>query len=321
MTRADSGAPPPGDPDAAERLAQQLLASARHDAPGTGARRRTLAAGFAALEARERISFRPALIGAAGLGVAAAAVFALFFREPAARVADVRPETPAPAQSPASQQEREAEPLRPCPEVVVARGDAPLIEDWELQDSALLRADGRSGVWLTFDDGTSKQNVASSSQLEPSRITGGHSRHGLHLSGGHFTEWGVTFGTDLATGACYDASAYDGVEFWAKGPAAVYVGVQIIDVQSPKFGGFCGGEGCYNSHRKRLSLSRTWQRYSVRWSELGQLHSGGRRPLDTQRIRFLEFTILPEDTPFDVWLDDVSFISKGGASSAEKSSP
>jgi len=321
MTRSDSGAPPPGDPEAEERLAQQLLASARYDAPGSGARRRALEAGFAALEARERISFRPVLIGAAALGVAAAAVFALFLRDQPARVADVRPETPAPAQSPSPEPRREAEPLRPCPEVVVARGDAPLIDDWELEDSAILRADGRSGAWLTFDDGTSKQSVASSSQLEPSRITGGRSRHGLHLSGGHFTEWGVTFGTDLATGACYDASAYDGVEFWAKGPAALYLGVQVIDVQSPKFGGFCSGDGCYNSHRKRVNLSASWQRYSVRWDELAQLHPGGRLSLDTKRLRFLEFTILPEDTPFDVWVDEVSFIPKGGAPSAEKSRP
>lgn len=319
MTRSGSGAPPPGDPEAEERLARQLLASARYDTPGPGAERRALAAGFAALEARERFSVRTVLIGVSGLGVAAAAVFALFFREPATRVADVRPETPSPAQSLRPEPERNAEPLRPCPEVVVARGNEPLIEDWEQQDSAVSKVDGRSGSWLTFDDGTSKQNVASASQLSPSRIAGGRSRHGLHLSGGKFSEWGVSFGTDLATGACYDASAYDGIEFWAKGRVALYVGVQVIDVQSPKFGGFCEGSDCYNSHRKRVDLSATWQRHTVRWSELSQLNSDGRRPLDTKRIRFLEFTILPEDTPFDVWLDDVSFISKSSAApSVEK---
>ena len=322
MTTSGSGAPPPGDSEAEERLARQLLASARYDAPGPDAERRALEAGFAALEARERFSARPVLIGVAGLGVAAAAVLALFFREPAARVADVRPETQAPAQSLRAEPKRKTEPLRPCPEVVVARGDEPLIEDWEQQNSTVLKVDGRSGSWLTFDDGTSKQNVPSSSQLSPSRIAGGRSRHGLHLSGGKFSEWGVTFGTDLATGACYDASAYDGVEFWAKGRVALYVGVQVIDVQSPKFGGFCEGSGCYNSHRKRVDLSATWQRHRVRWSELAQLNPDGLALLDTKRIRFLEFAILPEDTPFDVWLDDVSFIAKDStALKPEKAKP
>jgi hypothetical protein len=312
MSSSDSGAPPPDDPDVEQKLAAELLASARLDAPGAGARRRTLEAGFAALDARERFSLRPIVIGAGGLAVAAAAVLALFLRAPA-RVADVRPELPPPSEAKPAEPKKDAEAPRPCPEVVVARGHEPLIEDWEDEGSALLRADGRSGAWLTFDDGTSKQNVASASQLQPSRLTGGRSRSGLHLSGGRFSEWGVTFGTDLATGACYDASAYDGIAFWAKGEVAVYVGVQVIDVQSPKFGGFCKGDGCYNSHRKRVNLSPAWQRHVVRWSELEQLHPASRFPLDTKRIRFLEFTILPEDTPFDVWLDDVSFVSKPGS--------
>jgi hypothetical protein len=309
MSSSGSGARPPDDPGVEEKLAAELLASARLDAPGAGARRRTLEAGFAALDARERFSLRPILIGAGGLAVAAAAVFALFLRAPA-RVADVRPELPPPPEVKQAEPKKDADAPRPCPEVVVARGHEPLIDDWEDAGSALLRADGRSGAWLTFDDGTSKQNVASSSQLQPSRLIGGRSRNGLHLSGGRFSEWGVTFGTDLATGACYDASAYDGIAFWAKGEVAVYVGVQVIDVQSPKFGGFCSGDGCYNSHRRRVNLTPAWQRHVVRWSELEQLHPTSRFPLDTKRIRFLEFTILPEDTPFDVWLDDVSFVSK-----------
>jgi hypothetical protein len=309
MSSSGSGAPPPEDSVIEEKLAAELLASARLDAPGPGARRRALEAGFAALDARERFALRPILIGAAGLAVAAAAVVVLFLRAPA-RVPDVRPELPPPSEAKKSEPKKEVETRRPCPEVVVARGNEPLIEDWEEQDSAALRLDGRSGNWLTFDDGTAKQNVASSSQLRPSRLSGGRSRYGLHLSGGRFSDWGVSFGTDLATGSCYDASAYDGIAFWAKGEIAVYVGVQVIDVQSPKFGGFCSGDSCYNSHRKRVNLSPTWQRHVVRWSELEQLNPSGRFPLDTKRIRFLEFTIMREDTPFDLWIDDVSFVTK-----------
>jgi hypothetical protein len=312
MTKSSSGAPPPDDVE--RELAERLLGSARYDGPGPSARRRTLEAGLAVLEARAPARrSRTVLAGLAGMSVAAAAAFALFSRADGAKMADVRPETTLPAHSTSEKTKQVVTPPRPCPEVVVASGKEPLLENWEERDSLLLRADGRSGNWLTFDDGTGKQNVASSSQLLPSPIVGGRSRQGLHLSGGRFAEWGVAFGTDFATGACYDATAYDGIEFWAKGPAAIYVGVQVIDVQSPKFGGFCEGEGCYNSHRKRVGLGADWQRYSVRWEELQQLNPRQRVPLDIKRVRFLEFAVFPEDTPFDIWLDDVSLLPKDGA--------
>jgi hypothetical protein len=49
----------------------------------------------------------------------------------------------------------------------------------------------------------------------------------------------------------------------------------------------------------------------VRWDELEQLNPSQRIPLDTKRIRFLEFSVHPEETPFDLWLDDVSLLPKG----------
>ena len=86
----------------------------------------------------------------------------------------------------------------------------------------------------------------------------------------------------------------------------------MIDVQDEKYGGFCKAEpDCYNTHRKLVALSKTWKHYVVRWEELAQLYKAG-PPIDfdPRRVRFLEFGIGPESTPFDVWIDDVSFVKR-----------
>lgn len=293
------------EPQKPELLAAELLASAKLDRPSAEARERALRAGLDALPRRatRRKFWTSAAAMTVSLGVAAGG--AVYLRAPRERPPEVRAE-PAALRASASS----APPLRPCPEVVVASGSGALLEDWEHPGAALRHSDGRSGAWLTFDDDTAKQSFPNGAQLVASLVQNGRSRHALHLRGGHFTDWGVVFGTDLATGACYDGSAYAGVEFWAKGPARIQVGVQQIDVQSPKFGGFCEGEGCYNSHRKSIELDKTWRRYVVRWDELRQLRPGGVIPFDVRRMRFLEFAVLAEDTPFDIWVDDVSFLPR-----------
>jgi hypothetical protein len=170
--------------------------------------------------------------------------------------------------------------------------------------------DGRTGNWATYDDGTGKQTPPDKSPLFPARIAGGRgtSTRALHLFGGKFKNWGVTFGAELASAACYDASAYGGIEFWAKGPGVIKVGFQMIDIQDEKYGGFCKTD-CYNTHRKVIELSKNWKHYSVRWDELHQLYKAG-APLafDPSRVRMLDFGIGPEATPFDLWLDDVEFV-------------
>lgn len=314
-----------------QSLAASLLRSAKLDQPSDAARESALRSGLEAL--------RPNAAGAAGTArprsragatmaaaLALVAAVALYARSQRGSGPDHDPELRAetPAQSASGKTSAQLAEARtshsspappptakkPCPEVVVASGSAPLIDDWEHSGAALLRNDGRAGAWLTFDDGTAKQNFPNGAQLIAATVQGGRSRHALHLRGGRFTDWGVVFGSDFANGACYDASAYAGIEFWAKGPARILVGVQIIDIQSPKFGGFCEKDNCYNSHRKTIELDRTWKRYDVRWEELEQKRPEGIVPFDVRRMRFLEFAVWKEDTPFDIWLDDVSFIKR-----------
>jgi hypothetical protein len=304
----------PSDSEDAE-LARLLLRSAKLDVPERAAQERALARGLGALGAERRERKR---IGVAVVGVvlAAAAAVALWLHrgEKPAEVAAERLTTAASAPSapaaPASARGPAAPP--PCAALVVAKGDAPLIEDFEHDDSWVLAADGRKGSWITYDDGTGKQVPPSRSALFPSRIPGGRgtSKHALHVVGGRFTDWGVTLGTELADAACYDASAYAGIEFWAKGAGKIRVGLQMIDVQDVRYGGLCQSN-CYDTHKKVIELTSTFRKYVVPWEDLKQLYVAGPPvTFDPRRVRFLEFGIPPESTPFDVWIDDVSFVPR-----------
>ncbi|HTQ03557.1 MAG TPA: hypothetical protein VMI54_06860 [Polyangiaceae bacterium] len=301
----------PVDAEQAE-LESLLLRSAKLDVPPVSGREAARQRGLEAIGERLRARARRRWAVTGGV-LAFAAAIALYVSRPSSpshvsaervREAPHRPDPAPTAPLPVA-------PPR-CAALVVAKGDAPLIEDFEHDDSWVLNADGRKGSWITFDDGTGTQSTPSRSGLFPSRIPGGRgaSKQGLHVTGGHFNDWGVTFGTELADAACYDASAYAGIEFWAKGPGEIRVGMQMIDVQDVKYGGFCQAD-CYDTHRKIIELSPSFQKYVVRWDELHQLYVAGPPvAFDPRRVRFLEFGIAAKDTPFDVWIDDVSFVSR-----------
>jgi hypothetical protein len=296
------------DPSAEEkRIEGLLLRSARLDVPGDGAKRRALEAGLAALGQRY-LAPRSLLTAGTVLALAAGAAFFFVTRRPAER----RVESVTPERVPQTAAPKPITTKSACPKLVVARGDAPLVDDWEEDDSLVFPRDGRGGNWATYDDGTGKQTPPDKSPLFPSRIAGGRgsSTRALHVFGGKFTNWGVTFGAELANAACYDASAYAGVSFVAKGPGVVKVGLQMLDIQDVRYGGLCKTD-CYNAHRKVIELSKSWKEYTVRWEDLHQLYEAG-PPLafDPSRVRFLEFSIAPEDTPFDLWVDDVAFVSR-----------
>jgi hypothetical protein len=89
----------------------------------------------------------------------------------------------------------------------------------------------------------------------------------------------------------------------------MYVGLQSIDVQERKFGGFCAKD-CYNTHRAPVELSGGWRHHSVRWEELQQQTPAGKIAFDSKRVRHLELYFLADDTPFEIWLDDIEFIPR-----------
>jgi len=199
----------------------------------------------------------------------------------------------------------------PCAHPVKAEGTAPMIDDLEDRNSRILLQDGRDGFWSSFNDGTGTQQPASGAPWHPTLIPGGRgsSRYAMHTKGGVFTGWGVSSVVSLVENGCYDASAYAGVSFYARGPGRVKVFVQMSETVPVEHGGSCE-HNCFDSHIKAVELGRRWQRYTVVWHELSQQGFGPPVTFDPKRLKAIVFGFGPEDTPFDYWIDDLSFVSR-----------
>lgn len=162
---------------------------------------------------------------------------------------------------------------------------------------------------MVYNDGSGKQAPPGLSPLHPERIPKGRagSLYGLHTSGGKFSVWGAMFVGSFTDGGCYDVSAYSGVEFWARGNTRIHLTVSVIDDIETQSGGLCTGGNCYSSPSPAFDLVPKWQKYAVSWLELARLNQPGKVAFDPKRVVSLNFSIHREDTPFDVWVDDVRF--------------
>lgn len=204
--------------------------------------------------------------------------------------------------------------LRPaCPNIVRAEPTLALIDDMEDGDASILARDARFGAWRLVFDGTGSVTPFAGN-FEPAAIPGGRgaSQMALHVTGGKLREWGAFATASLTPAGCYDASAYAGLEFWARGSQRLRIGVVMMDVVSTLVGGPCA-ENCNQSHVAVIELSADWKQYSLRWADLEQERSPampqqkGYVELDLRRLSSVTFGVSPDDTPFDVWVDDLAF--------------
>jgi hypothetical protein len=299
------------DPDADV----ELLGSARLDVPNPA--RRQAAMDEVVRRYRERRRARRLSTLAAGVGVAALAAGWLLSargRAPAPSLL-AEPEQPSASAAPAVARSASAsptsDPLARCTPAVAALGDAPLIDDFEDGDARVLLSEKRAGYWVVFNDGTSTQQPRPGTNFRADRIPGGrgNSRFGLHVRGGKFTDWGASVAAELAPRRCYDASVYAGLTFWARGRGSVRVAAKMTQTVAEEFGGTCLTK-CFDSHLTRRTLTPTWQQYTVLWEELAQAGFGQAVPFDAASLYSIELSMLPEQTPFDFWIDDVAFLPR-----------
>ncbi len=192
----------------------------------------------------------------------------------------------------------------PCAERAVATGAQPLIDDFEDSDDSLPALEGRVGFWRWAREidapGTAPALIP---VPRPDATRANHLA--LHVKGGLLVDWGATVEVNFRPG-CYDASKYVGITFQARGPGRIYVAPREVGVIPIAEGGTCDHD-CHNPHVAKVDLDGAWHTYQVRWSDVRQ-RGVGKPPLDPQRLNSLAFLIRPEDTPYDVWLDDVRFM-------------
>lgn len=294
-------------------LASRILERLREDA-----QRQRLLEGVESVP-RPR-ALRSVVLAAGALGVAAAVALLLMrpavptiSREPARSVAGSEATLAGAAQALAT-----SKPVSdPCAQAVAATGNEPLIDDFEDGDDAILPNEQRRGFWRwvreTDAPGTAPallpipRPAGAAGRPLGSAAARGAPRNALalHVAGGRLSDWGAAIEFSFRP-ACYDASRYEGVSFLARGPGRIYVAPREVSVIPVAEGGTCERE-CHNPHVQKVDLDANFRPYEVRFDEVRQ-RGMGKPPLDAKRLNSLAFLIRAEDTPYDVWLDDVRFI-------------
>jgi hypothetical protein len=255
---------------------------------------------------RGRAWGRGASVAAVALGAAGAAL--LVFRGHRSSAVDIVADMPLPSvgSSSSSVSAAPSAVVDACAHPVRARGDDPTIDDFEDGDGAVLARDGRQAAWYIAKDsdppGTSYPTLPS---LRPEPAPG--NRFALHARGDELRDWGASIEIKL-TPPCYDASAYAGIAFSARGPGRIYLAAREVRIVGVEYGGTCTHD-CYNAHVRKVDLDAGWRRFEVPWRDMRQ-RGYEMPPLDPRRLHSVTFQVHAEDTPYDLWIDDVELLTR-----------
>lgn len=191
------------------------------------------------------------------------------------------------------------------------------IEDAENVDDQIIVQGGRNGYIYTYsDEGTTLDQAGDS--YTPGWGGAQRSRAALHISGqlGQGEVYaGIGFAFTEPLGA-YDASQYTGISFMAKRGAgddmAQSVRVKLPDGNTDPSGEVC--TECYNDFGIDFAVTEEWTRYTVSFADLAQ-ESGWGEPtpasVDASRLFGIQWQVSAGGRPFDLWIDDVSFVGCG----------
>ena len=304
--------------DDEQRAFEQLLDAARDEAPPPELGERVMEQ-LAYRTRLERMAMRrprgPGYRAAAGALVllAAGVLLLLFALKPSADLpivaeqsAGVSKAAAAPAGAPSVLPPHASIASDPCLSVAPGSGAQPSIDDFEDGDDAIQPLEGRAGFWRWAREIDAPGTAPALIPIPRPDATRAN-RLAQHVKGGQLVDWGATIEFDFRP-ACYDASQYVGVSFQARGPGRVYFAARERSVIPVAEGGSCEVD-CHNPHVAKVELESAWRTYQVRWSELRQ-RGIGKPALDARHLHSLAILIRPEDTPYDVWLDDLRFLQR-----------
>jgi Carbohydrate binding domain (family 11) len=203
----------------------------------------------------------------------------------------------------------------------VAGDDAKTIDDLEDGDEGIAENGMRVGSWYSFNDGTAGGTQEPSDKADFKPAMGGCGMFAAKTSGKGFKTWGAGIGLDLnapppAMGAPdiklkYDASAYTGIAFEARGNVSVRFQLAEIATIPNTEGGTCApstveGKECEDGHGKVIPLAAKWKTYKVPFAELAQEGWGLKADFDAKTITGLQWSV-KENLEFDFSVDNVRF--------------
>jgi hypothetical protein len=206
---------------------------------------------------------------------------------------------------------------------VVAAGTATAlpIDDLEDGDNTIEAIGNRIGYWYTYNDATA--TGTQTPKPDPTGIipfkptAGGHSPlFSAETNGSGFLTWGAGMGFDFnntAMKSCvYDASAYSGITFWAKGNVSLKAMVKIpATTQSTSDSGTCTAAGMCEDHYTLTplpALSTTWTQYTITFASAATFaQAGWGVPVmfDKKNIIAMQFQV--GIAAFDYSIDDIAF--------------
>jgi Leucine-rich repeat (LRR) protein len=207
-----------------------------------------------------------------------------------------------------------------------------LIDDLESGTGRLPSTDKRVGVWYSFnsDDGLDLQVPPTTTPgipIPPSPIPAIESpfascgsKFAMHTYGGNYHWAGIGFDLnfDGTTYGTYDASAFDGITWFAAGSTLgdFRVRVSTRSTTSTEYGGTCtldeshpssgGNEGC-QPHATGASLDEDFAQHWVPFSKLEPFYRDPEIASPVFEPKLLTNIQFYTGGVFDFWIDDVAF--------------
>lgn len=187
----------------------------------------------------------------------------------------------------------------------VAAGDAGLLADFEQAPTspvslALPNLDQRHGEWVHMRHDPTLGSSDVPLLLVPQRTPVNNTL--LHVQGAAGTGWGANIGLRLSS--CYDASAYGGVQFRARGPGSVFLAIQTVSSVPVEFGGECR-EKCWFTGGRFVVLSKGFETHRIHWSDINGPEG---EPVEKALLQVM-FSV-QSGAAYDFWLDDVKFFPR-----------
>jgi hypothetical protein len=170
---------------------------------------------------------------------------------------------------------------------------------------------GQVGYWYSYNDGTGTQTPDPADPFAPVTVTppidGSSSTKAVHVRWQGFSSWGGGFGVVLTdTSTFYDASAYDGITFYARVESGSETRVDLIFAEERSLAPACTVCGHHPTYA--LTLTTSWQRFYLPFAVFQG--DGGGDPsfvdLDPSRLYGIQFFRGANHT-IDMWVDDLAF--------------
>ncbi len=181
-----------------------------------------------------------------------------------------------------------------------------LVDDLEDGDGLLPETAGRVGQWYGYVNGGTIEPVGA--PVLPEELTEPRegSQWAMHVSG--VVEGVALLGIDLERDGdsygTYDASAYQGISFWAKNDLAdaqpLEIRVSQRETVNPNFAGTCSAS-CDPAAINIVLGTSGWVPITIPWNALRD----GNAPFSPEAL--INVQVLPREGAFDFWIDDVSF--------------